>query len=475
MKLDGMLLEDSGELTSANRMYTEALKLSPNDPDLLYKVGLAALLNNDAATATRTLTKYTTLMPRDEDGFYYLAQAYHRGGDDVQALAAIQRAASLAPKSAPIQQKLGELLCSSGDNTQALTVLQRAEAADPALPRIHYDLAVASFGNQDLDQARGFATQELATSPNTVEAQMLLAEVDVKLGDWTAAVPLLQSASKARPHEAGVLLELGHCQLELHQPEDAIATLHRALALDPTQPLAHFFLSRAYAAAGNKEEARHEATLHQRLLQEISFSVSKAQQQQESELRAKAATMLEQHHEDEALKLFASRQAAGTSPAGNYVAVGATYLSMNDAAAAKTALDHALQLDPKTKGAHTYLGILALQANNLSAAGQQFEAELQLDPNHPLALAELGEVQYRRGDWKQAIDSFTRSKTSIPRFLFMLTDSYFKIGNTEAADVTAESLAAYAHDQPEVLSALNDLLDRNGQHTVVERIAHPGM
>ena len=225
---------------------------------------------------------------------------------------------------------------------------------------------------------------------------------------------------------------------------------------------------------GNTQEATHEAALHRRMMQEISFEVPKAQQQQQEELREQAVRLLSAHHEDQALQLYARTNKELSASAGTpYVDVAATYVSIGDLSAAKRALDHALQLDSRTKGAHTYLGILALQQNDLTAAAQQFRAELQVDANHPMALAELGEVRYREGNWNEAIALFVRSKTSTPRFLYMLTDAYFQVGNTAAADVTAESLAAYAHGQPEVIASLTDLLQKRGEAAVIQRIQQP--
>ena len=474
IKLDAMLLEDAGDTAAANRQYAAALQLAPRDPDLLFKVGLADLLRGDFPHAVARLAQYTSLQPRDGDGFYYLSQAYHHAGKDDQALRAIRRAVELAPKSAPIAQKLGELLCSTGDNNKALSVLAKAQQADPSLPRINFDLAVASYNNQDLDQAVHYATKQIQLVPSDAEAAALLASAQLKLSDWSAALPNLQRALATSPKDATLMLQLGHCQLELHQNDTAVATLHRALELDPTQPLAHFFLSRAYAALGNTEEARHEAALHRRMLQEISFDLPEAQQQQQRELREAATKLLAAHHQDEAVELYArANKGPGASPGTPYVAVGATYLSMGNAAGAKQALDHALKVDPRTNGAHTYLGILALQQGDLELAAQQFSLELEVDANNFLALAELGEVRYRQGKWDEAISLFVRSKTSSPRFLYMLTDAYFQVGNTNAADITAESLAAYAYQQPEVLARVLDLLRRHGEASVIERIQHP--
>ncbi len=474
MKLHAMLLEEAADAAAAGKEYAAALELAPSDPDLLFKVGLADLLRGDTAQAVARLAKYTALEPRDEEGFYYLAQAYHRAGKDDEALKAIRRATELAPASAPIQQKFGELLCSTGDNDKALVVLAKAQKSDPSLPRINFDLAVASYNNQDLEQAVRYSAREAQLAPADAEAAALLGSAEIKLGQWSEAVPNLERALAARPKDAPLLLQLGHCQLELHRNDAAVGLLHQALDLDPTQPLAHFFLSRAYAALGNTAEAKHEAALHQRMLQEISFALPKAQEQQQTELREQATKLLAAGRENEALDLYrrADREPA-PSPGTPYEAVGATYLSMGDTEKAKEALDRALQVDPRCKGVHTYLGILALQQNDLGAAAQQFEEELKIDVNHPLALAELGEVRYRQGRWNEAIALFVRSKTSMPRFLYMLTDAYFRVGNTSAADITAESLAAYARRQPEVMASLMELLQAHGETSVIQRIEHP--
>jgi Flp pilus assembly protein TadD len=145
---------------------------------------------------------------------------------------------------------------------------------------------------------------------------------------------------------------------------------------------------------------------------------------------------------------------------------------MGDSENAQRILNRALQIDPKTRDAHTYLGILALQQEDLSRAEKEFESELVIDPNHPLAVAELGEVRYRQGKWSEAAELFVRSKTTIPRLLYMLCDSYFRIGKVSNADLTAESLAAYARSEPEVMQGLAELLNRNGQSELAQRLLH---
>src|SRR5580704_9715288 len=116
LKLQAMLLEDIGNSQEASVLYEKALKLAPNDAELLLKVGVFQLVKGNTNQAITLLTQRLKALPRDEESLYYLAQAYHLKGEDNLALKTIREAIKVNPDSAEISQKYGELLCSSGDN-----------------------------------------------------------------------------------------------------------------------------------------------------------------------------------------------------------------------------------------------------------------------------------------------------------------------------------------------------------------------
>lgn len=58
-----------------------------------------------------------------------------------------------------------------------------------------------------------------------------------------------------------------------------------------------------------------------------------------------------------------------------------------------------------------------------------------------------------------------------PELLYMLCDSYFRLGKVEEANLTAEATAAYARNKPEVMQGLVELLTRNGQTDLAKRLA----
>jgi tetratricopeptide (TPR) repeat protein len=472
LKLEGMLFEDAGDNPDALGAYSQALKLSPKDNELLLKVGVLELLRGMPVDAVTVLQQRLKSLPRDEEGLYYLAQAYHLVGNNDAALKTIRSANVAHPGSVQNWQKYGELLCSAGDNEASLTWLKKAQKSDPTLPRINLDLAVASYNSMDLPATVTYATQETKLRPDAVEAFGLLAAAKIKLAQWTDAELILQHILSMEKEDASTLLDLGQCQLELQQYQDSVNTLQRALQLDPTLLLAHFYLSRDFNGLGQADAAKHEAALHRQMMQQIAFTPPKAELQRETILSGRARQMLSEQREDEAIQLFRNNL-SGTlgTPGSPYVSVGAVYLEMGDTVAAERVLNRAIEVDAKARGAHTYLGILALQHADLSQAERNFKAELAIDSNHPLAQAELGEVRYRQGRWSEAADLLVKSKTATPQLLYMLCDSYFHLGKVAEADLTAESTAAYAHDQPEVIDSLRELLLQNGQTDFAKHVA----
>ena len=263
IKLKGMLLEEAGQTSEAGAAYEEALKLAPDDPDLLLKTGVHHLNAGDRTQAIRLLEHCTKILPRDPEAQYYLAQAYHLNGQDKLALAAIRQSLKAEPDNPPVWQKYGELLCSTGDCQAGLRWLLKADRSNASLPMIDYDIAWTDFKLMEIAGAAPYAAHAVEVRPNDVNALQLLAAVDVKLARWQAAQTAFEHIVTLKADDVEAQLGLGHCQLELKSYQTAIETLQTVLRLDPTRLLAHFYLSRAYAGLGRTADAEHEAALHQ--------------------------------------------------------------------------------------------------------------------------------------------------------------------------------------------------------------------
>lgn len=472
LKLEGMLFEEAGHGEDAARAYERGLRAAPEDSDLLYKVGVHELLNGKKEEAVRHLAHYARLEPGDGDGFYYLAQAEHLSGDDAQALHAIESALRLEPTNAAVEQKYGELLCATGDSESGLTWLRKAAAADPHLERLDFDLAVASLNTMNLDEALAHAKRAIELHPDDTESLRLLAATEEKLADWAAARAAYEQILQAHDSDADALLGLGHSLVELKQPRAAEETLNRLLAVDPANAQAHYYLARVAMALGDAKEAQHESDLHHAMMQQESFSASSLGTEQDRAVWDAARRALAAHQEQAALDLFRTHTTGPAATPGHAsLLVGAIYLYSGQNADGERLLRRALALEPKIRGAHTYLGILALQQNKLDAAEREFTAELANDPNYETAIAELGVVRHRQQRWGEAADLLARSHTRTPALLVALSDAYFHLDRVSDANLTAEIANAYARNDEDLQAQIAELLERNGQAELAKRLA----
>jgi tetratricopeptide (TPR) repeat protein len=475
LKLKGMLLEESGHSAEASSIYDKALKLAPNDPGLLFKSAVVHLVAGDNDQAIRLFLRHLTIQPRDGDALFYLAQAYHLSGQDNLALNAIRECIKVAPDNAQAWQKYGELTCSSGDNEAGLRLLLKARQLDPALEQIDFDIGTANFNTMDFSKAVEYSAKAASKQPNDLKALTLLASAEVKLSQWQDAQSVFERIIAIKRDDEDSLLGIGNCELELKEYRKAIDTLQRALQVDPAQMQAHYYLSRAYAGLGLPAEAQHETELHNKM-QQMSFVQPELGSEGNKSTWNQARQLLAERRENEALSLFQKASKGSSSSYGDpYVFIGSLYLSMGDAKNALRILHRAWEIDPRVRGAHTYAGLAALQANDLETAEKEFQAELANDRNYLPAIAELGEVRYRQQRWTEAADLMSSSRTGNPLLLYMLCDSFFHLGKTQDAELTAEVVASRARGEPNTMHALIELLNRNGASGLARRLSenHP--
>jgi tetratricopeptide (TPR) repeat protein len=472
IKLKGMLLEDSGRISEAGAAFEEALKLAPNDADLLLEVGKYKLTAGQKEEALKLLQHCLRILPSDGDAQYYIAQAYHLTGQDDLALRAIRLSLKAEPDNASVWQKYGELLCVRGECEAGLRWLLKAQGSDAKLPQIDYDVAVTDLKLMDLAGSAQYAARAVESQPNDVPALQLLATADVKLAKWQEAKHAFERVLTFKTDDVDSLFGLGQCELELKNYPAAVDRLQLVLKLAPTRLLAHYYLSRAYVGMGKTSEAQHEAALHQLMMEQMTFVRAVEREGSESPIQAPAYQLLAEHREEDALQLYRKRfKGTSATLADAYVFVGKLYLARGEKEDGLRCLHHALEIQPTVRGAHTYEGILRLKLGDRSGAETEFKAELANDPNYQTAIAEMGEVRYQQERWSDAAEQLAKSRTMTPELLYILCDSYFRLGKASDADLTAETAAAYGRNKPELMKDLIDLLERNGQTDLAQRLS----
>jgi tetratricopeptide (TPR) repeat protein len=128
-----------------------------------------------------------------------------------------------------------------------------ASDADPA--------AVKALLRGDSRAALDDARTAASANPVSADAQWVLSEIEIAVGDRAAARAALVKATSRQPSNAETWQRLGEFDIRYRRPQPAIDELSTALELDLTavQPL--WDLATAYTALHNAGAARHELAL----------------------------------------------------------------------------------------------------------------------------------------------------------------------------------------------------------------------
>lgn len=208
-----------------------------------------------------------------------------------------------------------------------------------------------------------------------VEGWLLLGALSFETGDLDEAKAAFQSARDSAVDTRRADTALAVVALRQGDTGEAVTRLRRLLGRHPGEVEARRLLAQALVAAGSTTEAVQE--LEEGLAQsggdpEIAFNL--------------ATGYLRLDRPERAAELFADL-ARQRPIAATYVLVGRTYRDFRLYDRARSALEHALEMDPQAQRAHFYLGTIELLQEGrarLPEALDHFERELLLDSEEPL-------------------------------------------------------------------------------------------
>ncbi|MBV9287569.1 MAG: tetratricopeptide repeat protein, partial [Hyphomicrobiales bacterium] len=193
-----------------------------------------------------------------------------------QARQLFERAIELDPNSAPAFAGLGRLdvqAAESGWTGDPDAALTRAEAnGRKALSNdenvgAHVLLGRTYIFRGDYNRALDELRRAVEINPSDPEAQSGLADALLWSGDARAAIETMRQVERVQPILTDdEYTDLGVAYLIADQPNDAIATLGRAIQRYGQDAYLHALLAGAYATAGRKADAAGEAELVKRML-----------------------------------------------------------------------------------------------------------------------------------------------------------------------------------------------------------------
>lgn len=289
----GVLLFFRGDYTSAISPLRAALKLQSSLWKIEALLGMAEKRTGDYKEARENLTKAFPKLQEEKikiQAGMELIELYSGTGDLEKAAAVVDELSPLyptnsdilyasyrihsdlgmqamlslmmvAPNSAHMHQVIAHELTKQGDIAGAIKNYREALKIDPGTPGLHFELAELLTSSSEpghTEAAEAEYKAALAINPFDEKSECRLGDIASSRDDPRQAREYYSQALRLRPDDSDAALGLARTLLSMNQPEKAVPILEHAVALDPTNTVAHYRLGTIYRQQGRTADANRE-------------------------------------------------------------------------------------------------------------------------------------------------------------------------------------------------------------------------
>ena len=186
---------------------------------------------------------------------YATALALYQSGRLVQAEAALTEMLALQPQHADALHLLGTMKLQQGAFEDSRILFCRTIELKPDSSQAHQDLGEVLGTLGRLEEAEASLRRAVELKPDYGRAFSNLGGVLSRLGRRDEAVTVLQRALKLQPADVASHRRLGEALRLLNRPDEAESALRRAIALEPRDAGLHFDLGVLLQERGQAQDA----------------------------------------------------------------------------------------------------------------------------------------------------------------------------------------------------------------------------
>ena len=265
LKLRASIRIDRGQLDDAIADLRQALNDQPQSPELMTMLALAYersgsidLAEKQLSNATRTSGYAPTI------GLNYVAFLTRRG-NIAAAEDVLTELATRNPRNIDVLTSLAQVRLSRqnwiGANEVAEAIKRLGARGDTA----EQIKAAALAGEKKYDQSISLLEDAYASNKGAVQPMYALVRAYLQVKKIDQAESFLQSVLKTSPDNAEALVLLGSIQLAKNQPDQAVKSFKAAIERAPKNTEGYIALARLYLSQKNSDEALKtlQAGLHE--------------------------------------------------------------------------------------------------------------------------------------------------------------------------------------------------------------------
>lgn len=245
-----------GKLDAASETYERLVAVRPTDELARTQLGVARLLDGDAAAGLSDLEAASTLAGSSGASDFALVMVHLRQGEVDKAAAAQRRLEEKRPDDPRTYMLQGGIALARRDVAGARLSFEKALAL-----KSDYLPAAVNLARMDLAERKPAEALErvediVAKHPDNVAASLLLANLQKATGAPPDKVhATLERVSRATPAEATPKLALAAEALGQRDAKKAISIVQEVIAAHPDDPRAYEIMGRAQLLAGDHQQA----------------------------------------------------------------------------------------------------------------------------------------------------------------------------------------------------------------------------
>jgi len=274
--------------------FERVLQGAPRYPEVNFYLGVSYFGLNQLDKAIDSFNRELEANPNYRRAHYYEAQAYrslNRNADALQqyeillkedpndkqalyqlirflksaSLQAVDRLANLDQNSEYILVLRAESHKDEEKYSQAIIEYKAVLAKSPDFPGVHFGLGEAYYLNVDYPNAEKELRLALHEDPNHPKANYYLADILLKSSRIAEAVPLLEIVVAAEPDFMKGYYLLGKCYAAQGRLDDAVKLLVKAEELDRNDKNVHYQLGQIYMKLKQPAKSREEMLMFEKL------------------------------------------------------------------------------------------------------------------------------------------------------------------------------------------------------------------
>jgi putative PEP-CTERM system TPR-repeat lipoprotein len=488
---------EKGEVRTAVLELKNLLQKSPDNAEARLLLGETYIRQGDGASAAKELEKARDLKLPKEKWISQLAQAYLLKNDTATLLNQLQPDPQLpALVNAKLQALRGMAQMSSKDDlAKAQDSFTAALQADPDSVEALLGMATLEISRKQYKQASEYASQATAKAPKNAQTWLLLGEIKRLAADMPAALDAFTHAVDLRPNDVRGLLGRASVNIAKGNLEEARKDVDKVLKTSGEVPLALYTQGVIDYQLHKLDEAKESLTkvstqLPQHLptlyllgaiayqkneLEQAEYSLSKVVSATADNLPAiklLAATRLKRGSPGETIDLLKPLAEKHQDDAQLFAILGSAYLKNKQYEEGIASLARAAEIAPDVASVRAELGLGKIAAGKMDQGVDDLKTAVGIDPKliEADATIVLAMIQQKKYDDAIAEAKMLKSRRKDdPLADNLLGAAYMAKGDTEHARESWKNALAIKPDYtPASLNLAKIAMGQNKPNEAVE-------